>query len=269
MPFFAAPKDDPMEGLAQTSKLLALIRERGFKPGEKLPSERDLAGLFGMSRSAVRESLVRLDTLRIVESRPKSGVYLQPDGAERSIEAMVLFTETHTPLTAAEVEQSLELRSMLESEAMRLACLRRTQEDLDLLQHILCDSARVIERGQTLAELDPLFHKAIVAATKNEVLLRFISVFYRMSRQRREVHFQEPSQCRRSHAQHLQLYGAIEAQNAALGQQILRRHLKAVDAHFRMCVSEGRHQPAGAAVPAKVTPMAGTAARSQKLPAKG
>ena len=227
-----------MEGLEQTSKLLELIRDRGFKPGDKLPSERDLAALFGMSRSAVRESLIRLDTLRIVESRPKSGVYLQPYGAERSIEAMVLFAETNTPLTAAEVVQSVELRGVLESEAMRLACLRRTQDDLDLLQKILRDSAAAIACGETLAELDPLFHKAIVAATKNDVLLRFINVFYRMSRKRREIYFSEPLQSKRSHAQHLQLYGAIEAQDAGLGQQILRRHLKGVDAYFRMFFSE-------------------------------
>jgi len=228
-----------MEGLEKTSKLLELIRERGFKPGDKLPSERDLAGLFGMSRSAVREALIRLDTLRIVESRPKSGVYLQPYGAERSIEAMVLFAETNTPLSAAEVAQSVELRSVLESEAMRLACLRRTQSDLDDLQQILRDSAAAIARGETLAELDPRFHKAIVAATKNDVLLRFINVFYRMSRRRREIYFNEPQQSKRSHAQHLQLYGAIEARDAALGQQILRRHLKGVDAYFRMFFSDG------------------------------
>jgi len=244
-----------MEGLEQTSKLLELIRDRGFMPGDKLPSERDLAALFGMSRSAVRESLIRLDTLRIVESRPKSGVYLQPYGAERSIEAMVLFAETNTPLTAAEVVQSVELRSVLESEAMRLACLRRTPDDLDTLQKILRDSAAAIARGETLAELDPLFHKAIVAATKNDVLLRFINVFYRMSRKRREIYFNEPLQSKRSHAQHVQLYGAIEAQDAELGQQILRRHLKGVDAYFRMFFSEGQ-QPAVragrlAAAPAK------------------
>ena len=227
-----------MEGLEKTAKLLALIRERGFEPGDKLPSERDLAALFGMSRSAVRESLIRLDTLRIVESRPKSGVYLQPYGAERSIEAMVLFAETNTPLTAAEVAQSVELRSVLESEAMRLACLRRTQEDLDRLQQILRDSAAAIGRGETLAEFDAVFHKAIVAATKNDVLLRFINVFYLMSRKRREIYFHEPRQGKRSHAQHLQLYGAIEAQDAELGQQILRRHLKGVDAYFRMFFSE-------------------------------
>ncbi len=241
-----------MEGLEQTSKLLELIRDRGFKPGDKLPSERDLAALFGMSRSAVRESLIRLDTLRIVESRPKSGVYLQPYGAERSIEAMVLFAETNTPLTAAEVVQSVELRSVLESEAMRLACLRRTQDDLDTLQKILRDSAAAIARGETLAEFDPLFHKAIVAATKNDVLLRFINVFYRMSRKRREIYFNEPLQSKRSHAQHVQLYGAIEAQDAELGQQILRRHLKGVDAYFRMFFSEGQQPPAKAARSAAV-----------------
>ena len=223
-----------MEGLDQTARLLQLIRERGFEPGDKLPSERDLAAEFGMSRGAVREALIRLDTLRIVESRPKSGIYLQPYGAERSIEAMVLFAETNTPLTAAEVAQSVELRSVLESEALRLACLRRTDEDLERLRQILQASDAAIGRGASLADLDAEFHKAIVAATHNELLLRFINVFYLMSRKRREVYFQARSQGQRSQAQHVQLYQAIEAQDAEAGQQILRRHLKGVDAYFRM-----------------------------------
>ena len=228
-----------MEGLDQTARLLELIRERGFEPGDKLPSERDLAALFGLSRSAVRESLIRLDTLRIVESRPKSGVYLQPYGAQRSIEAMVLFTETNTPLSAAEVAQSVELRSVLESEAMRLACLRRTPEDLAALQKILADSAAAIARGETLADFDAVFHKAIVAATKNDVLLRFINVFYLMSKKRREVYFNAARQSQRSHAQHLRLYAAIEARDAERGQQMLRRHLKGVNAYFRMFFADG------------------------------
>ncbi|MEP7294656.1 MAG: FadR/GntR family transcriptional regulator [Burkholderiales bacterium] len=231
--------------------MLALIRERGFEPGDKLPSERDLAALFGMSRSAVREALIRLDTLRIVESRPKSGVYLQLYGAERSIEAMVLFAETNTPLSAAEVAQSVELRSVLESEAMKLACLRRTDDDLERLQEILRDSEAAMQRGETLAEHDALFHKAIVAATKNDVLLRFINVFYLMSRKRREVYFLEPQQSKRSHAQHLQLYRAIEAKDPAQGQQVLRRHLKGVDAYFRLFFADGAGVHATAPVAAK------------------
>lgn len=236
-----------MEGLEQTAKLLTLIRERGFHAGDKLPSERDLAALFGMSRSAVREALIRLDTLRIIQSRPKSGFYLRPFAAERSIEAMVLFTETDTPLSEEDVVQSVELRSMLESEAMRLACRRRTQEDLDRLTQILQMSAAAIARGETLAELDAEFHKAIVAATKNDVLLRFINVFYLMSRKRREVYFHDSQQSKRSHAQHLQLYRAIVAQDAELGQKILRLHLKGVDAYFRMFFADGQ----GATTPGK------------------
>jgi DNA-binding FadR family transcriptional regulator len=223
-----------MEGLDQTAKLLQLIRERGFKPGDKLPSERDLAAEFGMSRGAVREALIRLDTLRIIESRPKSGIYLQPYGAARSIEAMVLFAETNTPLSAAEVAQSVELRSVLESEALRLACLRRTPEDLQRLQAILDQSEAAMASGGTLADLDAEFHKAIVAATHNDVLLRFINVFYLMSRKRRETYFQAGGQSQRSHRQHQQLYRAIETHDAEAGGRILRRHLKGVDAYFRL-----------------------------------
>jgi GntR family transcriptional regulator, transcriptional repressor for pyruvate dehydrogenase complex len=240
-----------MEGLEQTAKLLKLIRERGFHPGDKLPSERDLAALFGMSRGAVREALIRLDTLRIIESRPKSGIYLRPFAAERSIEAMVLFTETDTPLSEDDVVQSVELRSVLESEAMRLACLRRTPADLDRLNQILQDSAAAISRGETLAELDADFHKAIVAATQNHVLLRFINVFYLMSRKRRWIYFQEKDQSRRSHAQHLQIYRAIAAQDVEGGQKILRRHIKGVDAYFRMFFAEGHGDRNAAARPAE------------------
>jgi DNA-binding FadR family transcriptional regulator len=219
-----------------------------------------------MSRGAVREALIRLDTLRIIESRPKSGIYLQPYGAARSIEAMVLFTETNTPLSAAEVAQSVELRSVLESESMRLACLRRTPEDLRRLQQVLQDSEAAIAAGGTLADLDAEFHKAIVAATHNDVLLRFINVFYLMSRKRREVYFEEPAQSRRSHAQHLKLYRAIDAQDAEAGQQMLRRHLKGVDAYFRMFFADGASAPEAllgrAAVAGK-----GSAPATKKAPA--
>jgi GntR family transcriptional regulator, transcriptional repressor for pyruvate dehydrogenase complex len=228
-----------MEGLDQTAKLLQLIRKRGFEPGDKLPSERDLAAEFGMSRGAVREALIRLDTLRIIESRPKSGIYLQPYGAARSIEAMVLFAETNTPLSAAEVAQSVELRSVLESEALRLACLRRTPEDLQRLRAILDQSEAAMASGGTLADLDAEFHKAIVAATHNDVLLRFINVFYLMSRKRRETYFRAGGQSQRSHMHHRQLYRAIEARDAEIGGRILRRHLKGVDAYFRLFFADG------------------------------
>jgi DNA-binding FadR family transcriptional regulator len=147
---------------------------------------------------------------------------------------MVLFAETNTPLSAAEVAQSVELRSVLESEALRLACLRRNAEDLQRLRAILDQSEAAMASGGTLADLDAEFHKAIVAATHNDVLLRFINVFYLMSRKRRETYFEAGGQSQRSHRHHLQLYRAIEAHDAEAGARILRQHLKGVDAYFRL-----------------------------------
>ena len=251
-----SPRDQPGQRgtgrrLDNTRKVLHLIHERGFKPGDKLPSERELSALFGMSRGSLREALTRLDTLRIIGSRPQSGIYLRPISAERSIEAMVLFAETDTPLTTAEVAQSLELRRIMEVEAMRLACERRTTADLERLAKILDRSELVIRKGQSLARLDPEFHKAIVAATQNDVFLRFINVFYLMSRKRRAIYFREPGQSARSHAQHKQLYKAIHEQNVERGTRILLRHLKGVDTYFRMFFADaGKERGAAWSIPA-------------------
>ena len=180
-----------MEGLEQTAKLLQLIRERGFKPGDKLPSERDLAALFGMSRGAVREALIRLDTLRIIESRPKSGIYLQPyggraqhrgDGAVRRDQHAAVGGRGGAVGRAAQ-------RAGKRGDAAGLPAPHAGRPGAPAGRS--CDdSAAAISRGDTLAELDAEFHKAIVAATKNDVLLRFINVFYLMSRKRREIYFQ-------------------------------------------------------------------------------
>jgi GntR family transcriptional regulator, transcriptional repressor for pyruvate dehydrogenase complex len=235
-----------MQEFEQTSKLLRLFHARGFKPGDKLPSERELALLFNMSRSAIREALIRLDTLRIIDSRPKSGLYLRPFTAERSVEAMVLFAETDTPLSSEEVAQSVELRRILEIKAIRLACERRNQSDLDRMKAILDESERLVAAGESLAQADSDFHKAIVAATHNQVLLQFVNVFYLMSRKRREVYFSRPDQNRRSLAQHLQLYRAIVNRDADKGERLLGKHLQSVDSYFRMFFSDGKYQINGA-----------------------
>jgi DNA-binding FadR family transcriptional regulator len=145
--------------------------------------------------------------------------------------------------------------------------MRRTQDDLDRLQALLAESEAIIKRGDSLADLDAEFHKAIVAATKNDVLLRFINVFYRMSRQRREIYFDTPMQSKRSHAQHQQLYRAIEQQDAEAGLQVLRRHLKGVDAYFRMFFSEGQGIEADTLAAAKPASRA-AAANGKASPAK-
>lgn len=74
-------------------KILSFIRERRYQPSERLPSERDFAEKFDTSRGAVREALAALETMRVIERRPNSGIYLRKI-EESSIDALVLYAES-------------------------------------------------------------------------------------------------------------------------------------------------------------------------------
>jgi len=219
--------------LDNVRQLVQLIHKQGFEPGDKLPSEREMSEMFGMSRGALREALIRLDTLRIIDARPKSGIYLRAGSGEPSIEAMVLFAEADAPLAPDEVIQAVELRRLLETQAVRLACERRTDEDLEHLSGIVkrCIDAR--GDGEKLASLDAEFHLAIVAATQNDVFVRFVNVFYLMSRKRREVYFASDEHCRHSVSDHRKLLAAIAERDVEKAEGLLRQHIKGVDVYFR------------------------------------
>ena len=59
------------------AKLLPLIRDRGYLSGERIGSERDLADRFDVSRPMLREALSVLESMRVIERRPQSGIYMR------------------------------------------------------------------------------------------------------------------------------------------------------------------------------------------------
>lgn len=117
-------------------KILSFIRERRYQPPERLPSERDFAEKFDTSRGAVREALAALETMRVIERRPNSGIYLRKI-EESSIDALVLYAESGVPFEAKEIADVMEVRRMLEGQAVRLACTRRTADNIREITAIL------------------------------------------------------------------------------------------------------------------------------------
>ncbi|MCK8787841.1 FadR family transcriptional regulator [Roseomonas sp. NAR14] len=221
---------EPSAGLIQ--RLLPYIHERRLAPGDRLPSERDLAERFGVGRGAVREAIAVLETLRMVERRPNSGIYLRPVESEGSVEALVLQAGIGVPLSPAEVREIVELRSLLEVQAIALACERREAAHLAQLDGILAESERLLAAGGTLTDLDAAFHLAVVEAVGNRVFLRLVNAFYLLSRQRRQRFFAESGQSAASHAQHVAMRDAIAAREADRAVALMRRHLKGVESHW-------------------------------------
>lgn len=214
-------------------EILHFIRARGYEPGERLPSERELAERFDVSRNTVREVLGTLECFRLVERRPGSGVYLCAEVTAPSLEALVLETGVGIELDEQEVLESMETRYLLELQAVRLCCERRKDEDIARLRKIVDDTASRVREGGNVAEFDSAFHLAIVAGTQNSVLVRVVRPFYLLSGAQRVHYFTSAARARKSLSDHRKLLAAVEAKDPDLASELLVGHLGTVEDYWR------------------------------------
>src|SRR5215207_2209995 len=156
----AAPLIEPQRYERIAERLAADICAGRLAPGERLPSERDLARRLEVGRASVREAIAALQVAGMLETRPGSGSFVAAGAAERS-------RETHD----ASPSDLLEARAMLEPAVARLAALRGLPDE---------ESEALIEAMETAAEegdlagwndCDRRFHRRIAALTGNPVVL--------------------------------------------------------------------------------------------------
>ncbi|RKO65838.1 FadR/GntR family transcriptional regulator [Desulfofundulus salinus] len=151
-------------------ELRAMIRQGRFKPGDRLPSEAELAKMFGVSRSPIREALSVLEAAGIIASRQGGGSYVRAMSGPSLLESVIL--------EAMDYKQALhllEVRQILETEAAALASERRDEEDLAAMEEALLKFKLVTEdEGAIGDEEDFAFHRAVVVAAHNPVLIRIV-----------------------------------------------------------------------------------------------
>jgi DNA-binding FadR family transcriptional regulator len=213
------------------STLALFFLERKYEPGERVPSERELAERFKAGRGHIREALAYLEALRVVERRAKSGIYMSSDAA--SVEALALFAKVGVPLTLDEVRQSNEMRRIHEITAIKLACERSTLQNFDRMRSVLAATAARIAAHEPIDIEDRDFHLEIVNATQNNVFYRIVRIFYLMTAERRRVYFQRPDRCRESHAEHEKIFEAIARRDSILAMGLMDSHLKGVESYWQ------------------------------------
>lgn len=159
----------PQSGPISISTVAVVIEERlisgEYSPGERLPSERELAGQFGVGRSAIREVLRGLQEKGLIDSQPGRGTFAREvrlTDAHGSVELAI----RRGGVTARELVQA---RTVLECEAAALAAEHRTDEQVDEMRMILSAFNSAPDTGAGAA-LDLAFHEAIVVASGNQVL---------------------------------------------------------------------------------------------------
>lgn len=214
------------------SDLVHFLDQRAYDPGERLPSERDLSNRFKVTRAVVREALKSLEWMRVIDRKPNSGIYMRGGHqADTSIEALVLYSNLGIPFGRTTDLQCLEVRRIIEMQAIQLACERRTDEDLQHLQAIIAQSGQA-SGGHALSQLDYEFHMRIFNSTKNNVLIRLVAPFYLMSEARRTEFFSIPVNVQRSISQHEELCGVIMRQDKIGAASLMSLHIGHVEQYF-------------------------------------
>lgn len=204
--------------------MLAFFKERGYESGERLPSERALAERFGVGRNALREALSTLSALRVIESRPNSGIYLRRMSTDSSFETIVLLTEMGSEPSMNEVKETLEVRWALEIRGVQLACERRTEADLDSLASVIDATGAVLANKGNISAQDTAFHMALARCAHNEVLVRLLNSFYRISESRRFALFADSGRGEMSAAQHASLYEAVKKRDVKKATALMETH---------------------------------------------
>ncbi|MBY4225618.1 FadR family transcriptional regulator [Rhodococcus fascians] len=148
----------------QAAELLhAKIQSGEWPVGTKLPGETTLAPMFDVGRSTMREAIRQLAGRGILVTRQGSGVFVESLDEAR--------TDWDRVLQRSHITAVLEARLAIEGEAAALAATRRTPTDLDVIRRSLELRNTARADAVDLVEADMAFHRAIVVASHNDILL--------------------------------------------------------------------------------------------------
>lgn len=183
-----------------------------YKPGDRLPSERELVELFGISRLSVREGIKSLIGLGLVEARHGRGYYVAGDieGTYRS--AFVRWLQTHS----RELEDLYEVRGSLATLAARIAIRRGDSDAIDEVEraHIAFLSAVAeVRPSSELVDLDMRFHRAIAAGSRSALIAGLLDDLYDNLEEPRQAIMALPGQPERSASEHQAIVDALRARS--------------------------------------------------------
>lgn len=148
-------------------RILQNILNGSYKPGDRLPTENDLAESFGVSRPVVRDALARLRLDGLIEARRGSGTYVLTRPSQ-NLPNLADLTDISRFL------RYHELRLCMEAQAAALAAERRSEKDLATIARAHERFASEVGRGSFLADSDRRFHLAICDATGNEFFAKLL-----------------------------------------------------------------------------------------------
>jgi len=210
-----------------------MIYNKTLAKGDKLPSERDMAAMFGVSRTAIREALRSLEMLGLTESRQGEGTFIALSFAEsKMFQPLSLFF-----MLEDNTMELLDVRAMLEIECAGLAADSITPqelEEIDKYRQLLMG----IDEGTITEEADHIYHSLIAKSSHNTLLYYMYSSINEVLSQHivdmRKMILENTGDSKIIATQHDNIYRAICQKNSAQARQAMRVHMNFIHDQLRI-----------------------------------
>lgn len=204
-------------------ELERLILDSRLGAGDRLPSERELAAQFGVSRTVVREAVRALAARKLVDVNVGRGTVVRSPSAESAAESMKLLMLMQAG--RAGVEKVSEVRHVIETEIAALAASRRTDEDLRTLIAILEETRQHLDAPEVYIKSDVEFHSALARATQNEMFVVVLDSVVEVMIEVRLLTLRVPGITSLALSYHERILEAVQAGDPEAARAAMKAHM--------------------------------------------
>lgn len=215
-----------------TEEIVSQIREQiakgQLKPGDRLPSERDMAQQLGVSRPTVREALQVLEHTGFVEILQGSGTYINDISKQALTDPLQILIQS----SDERYKEVYEFRNIIEVWAVGLAAQRIEDNELEKLETIIAQMKDLCAKKQPVDELDAQFHLCIAQASHNGIYYHIAKTIFFLYSQVAHISHQELFLSDHDQAElladHEAIFKAIKAKDANQARMLMQHHLNRV-----------------------------------------
>lgn len=226
-PFQALDRQSLAQGAAD--HLRDLIVDGTLQPGEKLPSERELAARLGVSRPTLREAVRTLVIMGLVESRHGAGTFVAPGSDEVPAAVRIVVDLHEDPL-----ETLFELRLLLEPIAAARAAARIAEAEVARLHGLFQSMQHRVGKPDAFTAMDAEFHRQIHLAAHSPLILSMLDGIAPLAARGRMLSVHEPGVPERTLSDHRVILAAITGRDPFEAEVAMSGHIM----HIRAALIE-------------------------------
>jgi GntR family transcriptional repressor for pyruvate dehydrogenase complex len=210
-------------------RIKEMIVERRLRPESKLPPERELCEMLGISRSSVREAIRALTHMNILEARQGQGTFVTSLSPQVLTEPLRFVMAVNEDL----IYQLFEIRKMIETKAAALAAERITTEQLEELRFHYDMLVRSLDEPSVFLRHDVAMHELIARATRNDLLVSLFGSFFDLLLESRKRTGSVTAIRAQTIIDHGKILEVLEARDAERSSAAMLEHLDHVEGKLR------------------------------------